>query len=105
MSKSTNKAYDLIEEMAANNYQWPSERTMLKRSVGIHGIEAFTTLNAKVDSIYKRLDQLNINVVYSVMQVCELCAGQYVIIECQADNPFTTLSTEQAHNILNCNRQ
>ncbi|XP_052185227.1 uncharacterized protein LOC127796862 [Diospyros lotus] len=71
--------------MAANNYQWPSERTMPNRSSGIHEIEAFTALNANVDSIYKRLDQLSINAVDSVMQVCELCAGQHVTSECQAE--------------------
>jgi len=70
---------------------------MPKISVGMHEIKAFTTLNAKIYSIYRRLDQLSINVVYFVMQVCELCAGQHVTSESQVSNPFATLSVEQAH--------
>jgi len=78
---------------------------MPKRSAGIHEIEAFTALNAKVDSIYKRLNQLSINPVHFIMQVCELCAGQHVTSECQAGNPFATSSAEPAHYISNSNRQ
>ena len=47
MGKSLDEAYDLLEEMANNNYQWPNERNMTRRPAEVHEIDAITALNAK----------------------------------------------------------
>ena len=36
MSKTAKGATSLLEEMASNNYQWPTERTMAKKVARIH---------------------------------------------------------------------
>ena len=44
MSKTEKKAYNLIEEMALNNYQWSNERGQPKRVGGKYDIDALTLL-------------------------------------------------------------
>ena len=51
MSKTEEEAYNLIEEIALNNYQWSSERGQPKRVRGKYDIDALTLLTAKMDAI------------------------------------------------------
>ena len=55
MGKTQDEAYKILEEMAMNNYQWPSERTVLKKPVGIYELDAITALLAQVASLTKQL--------------------------------------------------
>ena len=51
LSKSYNEAYEILERMANNNYQWPAERTNAARRVaGVHEVDAITVLSAQVSS-------------------------------------------------------
>ena len=51
MSKTEDKAYNLIEEMSLNNFQWSTERTQPKRVGGKHGANAISSLSTKVDAV------------------------------------------------------
>jgi len=51
MSKTEEEAYNLIEEMALNNYQWSNKRSQPKRDGGKYEIDALTLLTAKVDAM------------------------------------------------------
>ncbi|XP_038973113.1 uncharacterized protein LOC120105094 [Phoenix dactylifera] len=53
MSKSIEEAYELLEEMASNNYQWSNERGMPKKVPGMYDVDGINMLNAKVDSLVK----------------------------------------------------
>jgi len=48
MSKSQDDAYNLLEEMAMNNYQCPNERSTQKKTIGAHEIDAITVLTTQV---------------------------------------------------------
>jgi len=65
MSKTEEKAYNLIEEMALNNYQWSSECGQSKRVGGKYDIDALTLLIIKMDAMTQKIDKLNVNVVNS----------------------------------------
>jgi len=65
MSKTEEGAYNLIEEMTLNNYQWSSESGQPKRVGGKYDIDALTLLNAKMDAMTQKLDKLNVNAVNS----------------------------------------
>ena len=65
MSNTEDEAYNLIEKMALNNFQWSPKRTQLKRVGGKLEVDAITLLSAKVDAMTKRLDQMNVNIVNS----------------------------------------
>ena len=47
LSKSYTEAYEILEKITNNNYQWPSARQPAARgSAGVHNIDAITTLSA-----------------------------------------------------------
>ena len=62
MNKTEDEAYNLIEEMALNNFQWATERSQAKRVGGKLEVDALTLLSAKVDAMTQRLDRMNVNV-------------------------------------------
>ena len=63
MSKTEEEAYNLIEEMALNNYQWSNERGQPKRVGSKYEIDALTLLTAKMDAMTQKLDKLNVHAV------------------------------------------
>ena len=49
LSKSYTEAYEILERIANNNYQWPSVRQpTIRGSVEVHNIDAITVLSAQV---------------------------------------------------------
>ena len=44
MSKSANEAYQLPENMALNNYQWPNKRVTPKKPSSMYEIDVFSNL-------------------------------------------------------------
>ena len=43
MGKNIENAYELLEEMATNAYQWPSEHNTTKKTLGVHELDVLTT--------------------------------------------------------------
>ncbi|XP_034203729.1 uncharacterized protein LOC117618238 [Prunus dulcis] len=102
MGKTETEAYNLLEEMASNNYQWPSERSTPKKA-GIHEIDAISALTAQISTMSKQLGTLNVNAIQSTNLSCEFCAGPHHGNECGA-SPFTSPS-EQVNQVSDFNRQ
>ena len=49
LSKSYIEAYENLERIANNNYQWPSIRqTTARGAAGVHNIDAITALSTQV---------------------------------------------------------
>ena len=46
MSKSEDEAYQLLENMAMNNCQWPSKRVTLKKPTRMYEVDVFSKLVA-----------------------------------------------------------
>ena len=65
MSKMKEETYNLIEEMALNDYQQSSEHGQPKRVGGKYDIDALALLTAKMNAMTQKLDKLNVNVVNS----------------------------------------
>ncbi|XP_062085254.1 uncharacterized protein LOC133791343 [Humulus lupulus] len=87
MRKSANEAYELLEEMATNNYQWPSERAgSNKKVVGVHELDTIIALTAQVASLTKQLQQV----------MCELCGGPLPFDQCQAALDPNNVPLDQA---------
>ncbi|KAM6559046.1 hypothetical protein CsatA_028285 [Cannabis sativa] len=59
--KSTNEAFELLEEMAITNQQWSTERGPTKKVVGIHEVDAITKLTTQVEALTKLLVAQNTN--------------------------------------------
>ena len=58
MSKTAKGATSLLEEMASNNYQRPTERTMAKKVAGIHELDPFAALSTQVASLSHQVSTL-----------------------------------------------
>ncbi|KAJ4705035.1 DNA-directed DNA polymerase [Melia azedarach] len=104
ISKTHDKAYTLLEEMASNNYQWPSDCSTQRRVAGVHEIDVITPLTAQVATLSRQLGTLNINAIHSHVQVCELYGGNHASVNCQVGNPFASSSSEQANFASNFQR-
>mgnify|MGYP001580085832 FL=1 len=57
MGKSANESQQLIEEMAANNYQWTNDRGNTKRHVGMNELNVLNMLSTKMDNVMKVLNR------------------------------------------------
>ena len=52
LSKSYNEAYEILQRIANNNYQWPSTRqTAARGTVGVHNVDTLTAVSAQVTSL------------------------------------------------------
>ena len=93
MSKAKDEAYNLIEEMRLNNFQWSTERAQPRRVRDKLEVDAFTLLSAKLDAMTKRLDQLNVNAInFSAPYPYEICGSiEYISLNCQVGSPFPGL--------------
>ena len=65
MNKTEDEAYNLIEEIVLNNYQWSNERSQPKRVGGKLELHAIALLYAKVDAMTQGLEHLYVNSVSS----------------------------------------
>ncbi|XP_075499962.1 uncharacterized protein LOC142538531 [Primulina tabacum] len=58
-AKSPEQAYDLLEQMTINSYQWPSERAGVKRTAGVYAVDPITSLTAQVSALTTQLAAMN----------------------------------------------
>lgn len=106
--KTPEKAYALIEEMAANNYQWPSgDRHVVKRPAGVYQVESSAALELKLEAITKKLETLMQAQTQSIPASpvpCDHCGMVgHESIDCQVGNPFAQ-PAEEAKYVGNSNR-
>ena len=96
MSKTHEVAYELLEELASNNYQWPTERAMPRKIAGVLEIDSITSLAAQMATLSQQLGKMNVNVIQT-NAVCDHCAGNHSSVDYQVGNPSTQLSYGQAN--------
>ncbi|EOX93981.1 Uncharacterized protein TCM_003006 [Theobroma cacao] len=77
MAISIDEAYDLLEEIVTNNYQWLVERLMHRRVARIHDVDAFSVLSAQRTALTKTLESFGINRLQSPFIACELCKDNH----------------------------
>ncbi|XP_073313454.1 uncharacterized protein [Primulina huaijiensis] len=58
-AKSPAQAYDLLEQMTINSYQWPSERSGVKRTAGVYDVDPITSLTPQVSALTTQLAAMN----------------------------------------------
>ncbi|XP_073277663.1 uncharacterized protein [Primulina huaijiensis] len=58
-AKSPAQAYDLLEQMTINSYQWPSERSGVKRTAGVYVVDPITSLTAQFSALTTQLAAMN----------------------------------------------
>ena len=74
-NKTPEDAYEFIEEMALNNYQWQVMRTKPTKTAGFYNIDSITMLSNQVELLNKKIDGfLSSSQVHPVMQ-CKASGG------------------------------
>ncbi|XP_062094143.1 uncharacterized protein LOC133800207 [Humulus lupulus] len=88
MSKISNEAYEILEEMAMNNYNWPAEQENNKVA-GVLEVDPIAMLTTQIASLTKQMQQQN-NISSQAMQlqptpiICERCGGSHHFQQCPA---------------------
>ncbi|XP_017972556.1 PREDICTED: uncharacterized protein LOC108661169 [Theobroma cacao] len=85
MSKNATDVYDLLEEMASNNYQWPSKRSGSRKAVGASEIDAIGNLAEQVAALSKKFDTLGVHAVQNSFVVCEMCGDAHSNDQCPSN--------------------
>ncbi|KAL5583489.1 hypothetical protein UlMin_015931 [Ulmus minor] len=92
MSKTYNEAYALLERMASNNYQWPTERVPSGRRIaGVHEVSEITSLTAQIASLVNTLNNQqatphqNVNSGQGTGESCVLCNGTHRFESCPSN--------------------
>ena len=84
ISKTKDEAYNLIKEMALNNFQQSSERAQPKEVRGKLQLDAISTLSSKVDAMSQKLECLNVNDVSAPSPSCDTCgSASHLTVHCQ----------------------
>ncbi|XP_022855695.1 uncharacterized protein LOC111376916 [Olea europaea var. sylvestris] len=55
LSKTLNEAYALLDEIATNSYQWPSESSSAKKVAGLYEVDPITALAAQMSSLTNQI--------------------------------------------------
>ena len=55
MGKNEVEAYQILENIALNDCQWPAERVAPKKPAGVFDLDMFTNLSAQVSTLSKKL--------------------------------------------------
>ncbi|XP_074359760.1 uncharacterized protein LOC141699849 [Apium graveolens] len=96
-AKSYEEAYDLIELMAANEYQYPTQRLSQGKVVGVLEVDTATAITAQLKALSMKIDSLPNYGVNQITSVCELCAGPHATEQC-------TISSESTQFVSNFQR-
>ena len=107
MSKSANEAHDLIEEMALNNYLWPTKREN-KKVAGILEVDPITIITAQIASLTKQVENSMSTQAIQTQpgpMICSTCGGPHPVDQCPTTNPMPfkadDIPLEQANVIGN----
>ena len=87
MKKTTDQAYEILEDAATNTNQWPRDRITLVKAVDCTDNEVIRNLVTHVAQLSKQLGrhQSTTNAVQtSPWELCEFCRGQHSSAECQS---------------------
>ena len=83
IKKTTDQAYEILEDAATNTNQWPRERTTLVKVVGGTNNEVLSNLVTHVTQLTRQQGIANA-IQTNPWELCELCGGQHNSAECQS---------------------
>ena len=103
MKKTTDQAYEILEDAATNTNQWPREKNTPVKAMGGTDNEVLNNLVNHVAQLTKQLTRLQgtANAIQTnPWELCELCGGQHNSTECQSG----TQTVEQAQYVSRFNQ-
>ncbi|PON31243.1 hypothetical protein PanWU01x14_371330, partial [Parasponia andersonii] len=101
IGKSTDDAYELLEKIAANNYQSTTECPNLRRVTSINELEVIFPFTKNLESMTKKLHSMVVHGMHAIQSsvgACEQCGDNHL-------SSYYPLSTESAHFVGNYNQK
>lgn len=96
MRKSVNDAYELMEEMALDDQQWPNARNVIRRVVGVNENNVISKLTTHMEMLTRKLEGSSLHApINQINQYCEHCGGQHGFEMCSFVD-VNSLPMEQA---------
>ena len=103
MKKTTDQAYEILEDAATNTNQWPREKATPVNVVGGTNNAVLNNLVNHMAQLTKHLNrqQGTANAIQTnPWELCEFCGGQHSSTDCQSGNP----TVEQARYVSRFNQ-
>ena len=103
MKKTTDQAYEILEDAATNTIQWPKEKTTPLKAICGTDIEVLNNLVTHVAHLTKQLyrQQGIVNAIQTnPWELCEFFGGHHNSTECQLGNQ----TVEQAQYVSRFNQ-
>ena len=103
MKKTTDQAYEILDDAVTNTNQWPREKTTPVKAIGGTDNEVLNNMVTHVAQLTKQLtrQQGTANAIQTnPWELCELCGRQHNNIECQSRNQ----TVEQAQYVSRFNQ-
>ena len=94
MKKTTNQAYEILEDATTNTNQWPKEKTTPMKVIGGIDNEVLNNLVTHVAQLTKQLtrQQGTTNSIQTgPWELCEFCGGQHSSAKCQPGQQLMSL--------------
>ena len=89
MKKTTDQAYEILEDAATNTNQWPRDKITPVKAISGTDNEVLNNLVTHVAQLTKQLarQQGTVNAIQTnPWELCEFCGGQHSSTECQSGN-------------------
>ncbi|KAG9449988.1 hypothetical protein H6P81_009953 [Aristolochia fimbriata] len=104
ISKMTpEEVHELLEEMTANMYQYPLERSS-KKAAGVFKLDSSTSVQSQLDALQQQIASLQKKPTHVVASICELRGGGHADYECQGNVYALNSTPEQANFVGNSRR-
>ena len=84
MKKTTDQAYEILEDTATNSNQWPRDRITPGKAMGGADNEVLNNLATHVAQLTKQQGIINA-IQTSPWELCEFCGEQHNSMECQSE--------------------
>ena len=87
MKKTTDQAYEILEDAATNTNQWPRDKITPMKAIGSTDNDVLSNLVTHVARLTKQLtrQQGTANAIQTnPWELCEFCGGQHTNTECQS---------------------
>ena len=73
MGKKRDEAYELLEEIASNSYEWQSDRATLKKIAEVHELDAISAIHAQLALLTKKVDATNVSTIQTQNSSYDSC--------------------------------
>ena len=75
MNKRSHAVYELLEDMASNNYNWQIEKGPTIRVVGVHKIDTLSTLIVQMEVLTRKIDKMQNPALHQQVLKHDWCGG------------------------------